>query len=258
MKRGRRLRRFVIGLCAGVVALVAVLLAAWAGGLILHDSSQAASVKQALHAFRAGKFEKSGLNGVYLYATTGRESIDALGGASHTYPATTTVTAIEVPCGVQLDWEALSGRSTTWTFCSTRAGMVLSISDERHSFFGQRDHTIYTCSDRLILPADPSSESVYPFRCSSRKASETGEMSILGSELLQVGDSQVRALHVRSSLTIHGGSNGNETIDWWLDPANSLPARVVMRSRTSRSIFVGRVHYREDFNLRLLSLQPQR
>jgi hypothetical protein len=258
MKRGRRLKRVVIGLCAGAVALVAALLAAWAAGLILHDSSQAATVKQALHEFRAGNYRKDGLNGVYLYATDGRESIDALGGASHIYPATTTITAVEVPCGVRLGWAALSGRSTTWTFCSTGVGTVLSISDERHSFFGQHDHTTYTCADRLILPADPVGGSVYPFRCSTQGGSENGDMNILGSEVLQVEGKPVRTLHVRSSLTIHGGSDGNETIDWWLDPANVLPVRVVMRSRTSRSIFVGRVNYREDFTLSLLSLRPQR
>ncbi|MGD0273414.1 MAG: hypothetical protein ABSB96_06780 [Gaiellaceae bacterium] len=259
MKRGKRLKRVVIWLCAGAVALVSALVVAWATGLILHDSSQAASVKQALRDFRAGNYRKSGLNGVYLYATSGNESIDALGGASHTYPATTTVTAIEVPCGVQLDWAALSGRSTTWTFCSTKAGTVLSISDERHSFFGQHDHTTYTCSNRLLLSKEPKSGAVYPFRCRSQQGgSETGEVRILGRVVLQVGDSRVQSLHARTSLTIHGGNSGDETIDWWLDPATSLPVRLVLHSRTGRSMYIGTVHYREDLTLSLLSLRPQR
>jgi len=259
MKRGKRLKRVVIWLCAGVIALVSALVIAWAGGFILHDSSQAASVKQALHDFRAGNFGKSGLNGVYLYASDGRESIDALGGARHTYPATTSITAIEVPCGIQLRWAALEGRSTTWTFCSTGLGTELRLSDERHGFFGQHDHTTYTCSNRLLVPKEPKKGAVYPFRCRSQQGgSETGEVRILGRAVLQVGDSQVRALHVRSSLTVHGGDRGSETLDWWLDPATALPLRIALRSRTSRSVFVGRVHYSEDFTLRLLSLQPQR
>jgi hypothetical protein len=259
MKRGKRLKRVVIWLCAGVVALVSALVIAWAGGFILHDSSQAASVKQALRDFRAGKYGTSGLNGVYLYATSGSESIDALGGASHTYPATTSITAIEVPCGIQLRWAALEGRSTIWTFCSTGLGTELRLSNERHSFFGQSDHTTYTCSNRLLLPKEPKSGGAYPFRCRSQQGgSETGEVRVLGRVALKVGDSQVQSLHSRSSLTIHGGDSGSETIDWWLDTATSLPLRVVLRSRTSRSVFVGRVNYSEDFTLRLLSLRPQR
>jgi len=258
MKRGKRLKRVVIGLCAGAVALVSALVVAWAGGLILHDSSQAASVKQALHDFRAGNFRKSGLNGVYLYATDGHESIDALGGASHIYPATTSITAIEVPCGIRLRWAALQGRSTTWTFCRTGLGTELRLSDERHGFFGQHDHTTYTCARRTLLPENATIGAVVPFNCSSKHASESGDMRVLGRDNLDVGNSRVRVLHVRSTLTINGGSAGRETIDWWLDPATALPVRVVLRSRTSRSVFVGRVHYSEDFTLRLLSLHPQR
>ena len=86
MKRVRRpTRRLTIGLTVfGIVLLIA---AAWAGGFFLHDSSQAASISEALRRFRASEHEPGGLNGVYLYATQGSESIDALGGASHTYPA---------------------------------------------------------------------------------------------------------------------------------------------------------------------------
>jgi len=259
MKRGKRLKHVLIWFCAGVVALVSALVIAWAGGLILHDSSQAASVKEALHYYRASKHGSGALNGVYLYATKGHESIDALGGAHHTYPATTSITAIEVPCGVQLRWTALQGRSTIWTFCSTAAGTVLRLSDERHSFFGQHDHATYTCSNRLLLPTKPVRGAVNPFRCGTHQVAESGDVHILGRATIKVGGKSVRAVHVRTTLSIHGGeTGGTETIDWWLDAANSLPLRITMQSRTSRSLFVGRVHYSEDFTLRLLSLYPQR
>ncbi len=135
----------------GIALLVA---ATWVGGFYLRDSSQAASISQALSRYRAGDHPSSGSNGVYVYATKGRESINALGGAKHDYPAKTSITAIEVPCGLQLRWAALEKRSTTWTFCSTGAGIELRSSDERHAFFGQRDHTIYFCSGRLLIPQE--------------------------------------------------------------------------------------------------------
>jgi len=259
MKRGKRLKRLVIFICAGVVALVSALMIAWASGLILHDSSQAASIKEALRYYRTSKHGSGALNGVYLYATTGHEAIDALGGAHHTYPATTSITAIEVPCGVQLRWTALHGRSTIWTFCSTASGTVLRLSDERHSFFGQHDHATYTCSNRLLLPRRPVGGAVYPFRCSAHQVAESGVVHILGQDTIRVGSELVGAVRARTTLSIHGGgTGGTETIDWWLNSANSLPLRITMKSRTSRSLFVGRVNYSEDFTLRLLSLRPKR
>jgi hypothetical protein len=256
MKRSRRFKRVVIGLCAGLIALISALVIAWASGLVLHDSSQAASIKQALRDFRASNHGSGELNGVYLYATSGSESIDALGGASHTYPTTTAVTVVEVPCGLRLTWAALDGRSTTWTFCETAAGVVLRSSDERHTFFGQHDHTTYACSGRVLVPV--SDKGVFRFRCNSKSGWESGNMRVLGRETLEVGKDRIQALHTRSILAIHGGSGGDETIDWWIDPSNSIPLRIVLQSRTNRSVFVGRVHYREDLDLRLLSLTPRR
>ncbi|MGD0166451.1 MAG: hypothetical protein ABSC51_04060 [Gaiellaceae bacterium] len=258
MKRSTRRKRLAIGLGAGLIAVFSILVSAWAFGLILHDTSEAASIRQALRDFRAGQHRNDGLNGVYLYATKGQESIDALGGASHTYPATTSITVIEVPCGLQLHWAALKGRSTTWVFCSTPAGTELRVSDERHSFFGQHDHTTYTCSHRLLLPKKPVIGSVTAFRCSSQRGWEIGTVNILGWATLDIDGDQVRALHVSTPLSIHGGDGGNETIDWWLAENTALPLRIALQSRTSRSIFIGTVHYRENFSLSLLSLKPKR
>ncbi|MHB8059954.1 MAG: hypothetical protein ACYDHO_03885, partial [Gaiellaceae bacterium] len=131
MKRIRRpSRRVTVGLTLlGIALLIA---AAWAGGFFLRDSSQAASISEALRRYRAADHPSGGLNGVYVYATSGSESISALGGAKHNYPARTSITAIEVPCGMRYQWNALEGRSTSWTFCSTAAGIELRISDEQH------------------------------------------------------------------------------------------------------------------------------
>jgi hypothetical protein len=45
--------------------------------------------------------------GVYVYATTGSESVDALAGTDHDYPAETTITVLRAGCGVVLRWVAL-------------------------------------------------------------------------------------------------------------------------------------------------------
>ncbi len=257
MKHVRRpSRRKTIGLTLfGVVLLIA---AAWAGGLFLHDSSQAASISEALRRFRAGDHRSSGLNGVYLYATKGSESINALGGAKHVYPTKTSITAIEVPCGIRLRWAALEKRSTTWTFCSTAAGVELRTSDERHAFFGQSDHAVYTCSGRLLIPKNPVAGATRPFTCRSNRNLEVGEARVFGRATIEVDGTRVRAIRVSTDLTIRSRDSGSETIDWWLDTATALPLRIELHSRTSRKLWVGRVRYHEDLNLRLLSLAPMR
>jgi hypothetical protein len=241
-----------------VLGIVLLIAAAWAEGFLLHDSSQAASISQALRHFRATEHTSGGLSGVYLYATKGRESVDALGGTSHTYPAKTSITVTEVPCGIQLRWTALEKRSTNWVFCSTAAGTELRSSDERHAFFGLSDHTVYLCSGRLLLPKSPVVGSTKSFTCRSSGNIEVGKARVLGRGTIDLGGSRVGAIRVRTDLRIRSGDSGSETIDWWLDSANALPLRIELKSRTSRKMWVGRVRYRENLSLRLLSLKPMR
>jgi hypothetical protein len=73
---------------------------------------------------------------------------------------------------------------------------------------------------------------------------------------MEIGLQRVRAIRVSTDLTIRSRDSGNEWVDWWLDASNGLPLRVTLCSRTSREMWIGRVQYREDFSLRLLSLTP--
>ena len=184
------------------------------------------------------------MDGVYLYATSGSESIDALGGARHVYPATTTVTVISTGCGVQLRWESLEDRSTTWLLCGRR--LDLRTSEEVHRFFGQRDRTAYRCEGSVLRPSAPASS----FRCRSGSGVEQGRLIVVGTE--------AGALHVRTTGHVSAGDRGTEIVDWWLAPGSAVPTRIVLTSRTSRKVFVGNVHYSEDVDLRLRSAAPLR
>ena len=241
MRRGRpRL------LAAGALGLFVVsggLAAAWASGLILHDTARPASVEEALRLFRAGSAAPDAADGVYLYSTHGSESIDALGGARHVYPQTTTVTATAASCGVRLRWASLENRSTTWLLCGPR--LDLRVSDEVHEFFGEHDRTVYSCTGSTLRIARTAS-----FRCRSGQGQESGTVSIV--------QNSARVLHVRTTGRVSGDDTGFEVVDWWLTPGSALPTRIQLRSRTSRRVFLGRVHYREDVDLRLSSRKPLR
>jgi hypothetical protein len=157
---------------------------------------------------------------------------------------------------MQYQWAALEGRSTSWTFCATPAGTELRVSDERHTFFGLRDHAVYRCSGRLLIPKKPVATETKSFSCRSDRNLELGKSRVFGRATIDIGGRRVSAIRVSTDLNIRARDSGNERVDWWLDSSNGLPLRITLRSRTSRNMWVGRVQYHEDFSLRLLSLTP--
>ena len=238
--------------------VVAGLAGARASGILFGDRLQPASIEDALRHFRENDRNVKELEGVYVYATTGGESIDVLGGARHHYPARTSITARRVPCGLELEWAALVGRETTWTLCSTDAGIELRGSDERHKFFWQNDRTTYVCEGAVLVAAGNASQAAHDFTCTAPKARETGQAQLVGPETIAVGGRAITTVHARTVGTISGENDGTETADWWLDTATALPVRIVLKSRTSRKTIVGLTHYTEDAELRLLSTTPER
>ena len=233
-------------------AIVVALGAAWAGGLLFADSARPASVEAALNLFRASDPRPQTLDGVYTYATRGQESLDVLGGTRHPYPATTTITVVEVPCGVRLRWDALAGRSTTWTLCTRTPGPNLRAIDEVHSFFGRHDRTLYVCTP-------PATGNTDRFDCRSKHDVQTGREIGAAPARFDVGGQRLQALHYRTTGRVSGADRGTETTEWWLDSQGGLPLELVGSNRTSRlEPLIGRAHYREDVTLRLVSTTPLR
>jgi hypothetical protein len=244
---GSRRRRLAAGLVF-VAAVAAGLGAAWAGGLLFTDTARPASVESALTLFRASDPRPQPLDGVYTYATRGEESLDVLGGTHHPYPSTTTLTVVQVPCGLRLRWDALAGRSTTWTLCTGSPGPNLRRLDEVHSFFGRHDRTLYTCTG-----------STGRFQCRSRHDVQTGQEIGAAPARLDIGGQPVQALHYRTVGHVSGADRGTETTEWWLALYGGLPLELVVSNRTSRpEPLIGRAHYREDVTLRLVSTTPLR
>jgi hypothetical protein len=254
-----RRRRFVLGV-AIIVPLIAVgaFAAAIAGGWLLNDTTSPTSIQDVLERFHAGARGSGEVDGVYLYTTRGDESIDALGGAHHRYPKTSSITVVTEPCGMRLLWEPLEERSATWTLCATQRGIELAGWEVVHEFFGQRDSTTYACTESVLVAAEQPPGATSTFRCSSESGRQTGETRLIGVEELIVAGKRLRAVHVRTVGRVSGGDEGTETTDWWFDERSGLPLRITLSGRTSRSILIGNVHYREDADLRLRSTIPLR
>ena len=242
-------RRSAAGLALVAAVVVLVLAAAWLSGLLFTDTARPAASGSVLGRFQAADPHPRTLDGVYTYRTRGGESLDILGGKRHRYPATTTITVVEVPCGIRLRWDALAGRSTTWTLCTGSGSIELRTLDQVHTFFGRTDRTRYACRP----------QAGGRFRCRSQHGGEAGLASAAGYVDLDVGGVRERALRLHMTAAVSGGDRGTETVDWWLEPRTALPLELTVSSRTSRAEpLIGRAHYREDATLRLVSTTPER
>ena len=226
-----------------------MLAAAWAAGLLFPDAARPALAGSVLARFRASDPHPRGIDGVYTYRTTGGESLDVLGGARHRYPAETTIIVVGTACGVRLRWDALAGRSTTWTLCIRSGGVALRALEEVHSFFGRTDLTRYACTQG----------GGGSFACRAAHSTATGRESAAVRAGVEVGGVRVPALRVRMTANVGGGASGTETVEWWLQPGTGLPLELAVTGRTSRpEPLVGQAHYREQATLRLVSTTPQR
>ncbi|HLF69183.1 MAG TPA: hypothetical protein VI503_07525 [Gaiellaceae bacterium] len=250
-----------------VVALGALALLAGGGvvaWVLLSDSgSEPASVADAVAAFReatAGRSpeETPVPEGVYVYETEGSERNDALTGVTHRYPERSTITVTRDECGVQMRWDVLEDRSTTWTFCVTAEGWTLESQDERHTFFGRTERTTYTCARSVLRPAGDPPGAELESTCSTGPVEERSTLRVVGHETLPAGSEEADTVHLRRTSSFTGATRGETTHDVWLHRETGIPVQVSMSSRTTNDSPIGEVHYEEDVVLRLTSLDPRR
>jgi hypothetical protein len=255
-------------LAAGAAAVVAAAVFAALGGwyVLRRDDVEPATVADAVASFRAQKASAAATGhpatsiptGVYVYETDGFEKTDALGGATHRYPPTSTISVTGDPCGAALRWDVLDGRSTTWQLCLRPEGWTQNVRDERHTFFGIGDRTTYRCHGTAFRPTGDTPGTTFSVACTTGEATERGRGRVVGRESCSVGGSAVECVHVRTRTAFGGETSGTSTFDVWLARTTGLPVAMKMVSRTTSGSLIGDVHYEEEVSLRLTSLTPRR
>jgi hypothetical protein len=249
-------------LVAGAIAVAGVVAAGLFAGwwFLARDVAEPATVGDAVAAYRrgGGGAPRSIPAGVYVYETDGFERTDALGGVTHRYPATSSITVGSTPCGVRLRWDVLRGRSTTWTVCTAPEEWIERSRDERHTFFGVTDEATYRCAKTPFRPADDRPGTTFAVSCTTGKAKEHGSGSVVGRDTVVVGRTSVPTVHVRTSTAFTDDTTGAATYDFWLSSDTGLPVRIRMVSDTTSGSLIGDVHYRERVSLELTSLTPRR
>ena len=249
----------MIAAAVAAVVLAGAAVAAWR--VVLRDTATPATVEDALARYRAAaeRGETPILAGVYVYTTTGSESISALGGTTHRYPRRSTITVTRAPCGMELRWDVLKTRSTTWTVCVTgELAQSLDGWTERHVFFGQADRTVWECSGSPWL-TDPSAIGTRTSHiCSGGDTTQGGTVDVLGLVPLRVAGTTVETLHVRLRAEENGVARGPLVEERWVERETGLPIRIRYRVRTANKSVIGDVVFTERYELRLTSLEPRR
>jgi hypothetical protein len=165
--------------------------------------------------------------GIFVYDTTGFEQVDAFGGARHDYPARTTIAVRRAEGGCSVfRWRPLAERFYEWKLC----GRQLRRFTELHRFFGRDDRRTYRCDDESSLERGWS--------CTAQGTTETARVVSSGRS------------HVLLRTELTGETTGSGTRELWLRP-DGVPRRLVVENESTTPSFLGDVHYRERYELRL-------
>jgi hypothetical protein len=195
--------------------------------------------------------------GVYRYTTVGGDRIDALGGASHDYPAVTTIVVRATGCGVTQRWIGAVERFDEVLSCVDDDGAVATRAyTEFHRFFGTDDRQDYRC-DGAGRPLGAPAGTTWTFTC--RRDGETGVWTgeALGAGELTVAGRTVAVKHVAWSVD-NGDPRDQQRTETWYLAGTDLVVRRVMDTATVEESVVGTVHYTEHLELTLDSLTPTR
>lgn len=246
-------------LAAAVVSIAAAAAGAW---LLSHrDRVEASTVADAVKRYRdlARGGETSIPAGVYRYRTTGFESVSALGGARHTYPRQSTVTVTPGACGMELRWDVLQGRHTTWQVCGPEGGgLVAGDWEDLHTFFSSADLSRWECSPGPWLPTADAIGTTTSRLCDNGITKLAGELQVVGATTLAVGGAPVDVVHTRFQGEEDGVAKGTLREERWLERETGLPVRLVYRVTTKNRSPIGNVDFEERYQLQLLSFEAVR
>jgi hypothetical protein len=196
--------------------------------------------------------------GVYVYATTGGDGVDALGGASHDYPALTTLTVTEAGCGVAQQWVAAEERFDQFLTCATPdgTGVDLAAFTEFHEFFGISERDDFLCSgDPRPLVAEAGT--TWTVVCARSGEHSTWSGRVLAPETITVDGTDVATDHVVWEID-NGDDRDRQRTETWYLAGTDLVVKRVIDNHTIEGSVVGDVTYTESAELLLQSLTPSR
>ncbi|MEY2957964.1 MAG: hypothetical protein RLZZ01_532 [Actinomycetota bacterium] len=199
--------------------------------------------------------------GVYRYDTSGGESIDALGGVRHDYPAISTITvtddAASGGCGRTLRWDVLEERYEIWRLCLDGAVVAWQpTSLQYHEFFEQETPEDVTCD--VAVPMNVPGSGPVRQQCILGERDWSPTWEHLGTRDLSVDGEPVTVHHVRMRIDDTDDLPESYVQDWFVRD-DGLPVEVTVTKRSvSPNPIGGVVEYVETYRLDLISFDPVR
>ena len=235
-----------------VVALGVVIGArAW-----LTEAPRRVGVEETVESFRKASQGSAPVDGVYVYDTRGSESVDVLGGDTHTYPAETALTVMAEGCGLRMTWKPLDGRTETWLVCAAGGGLEVPRTSSVHSFFRQTYDAAFVCQGSWWVP--PPGTTTWTSSCANTDRTATRTGHVIGIEPYTIDGASRQAIHEQAIDDLSRGSVGTVTTEIWIDQATGLMLREHIVTDSHNDSVVGTVFFKEDLDLTLRSLVPQR
>lgn len=194
--------------------------------------------------------------GVYRMTTSGQESIDLLGGATHLYPAETALVVRPSGCGVRLEWTPLEERTEWWEMCLVDGGIAIVRTGGIHEFFGQRDERSVECPDRawLVPPPEQSAET-WQHTCEGSGLVDVRTVSIAEPTNVTIDGRTVVAVKIDMAVSTTGDSESATTRSLVLTE-DGLPLSWSDNVLGTSDTAAGSVTYRETFEMKLVSTAP--
>lgn len=201
--------------------------------------------------------------GTYTYEGSGTESVSALGGSTHEFPAT-------IPVVVKLDPED----DCRWTsnvifveqhveerrFCTDEQGVLDLGFTRRIEFFNQLQTARYDCGDnarRLDLAAAAGATTTWKCVLDEEQATSAYTATSLGKERQDLGGEQVETWHVKVTSKQTGATRGSDTSEFWYLETGQ-PVRFTGTLDVDTDSVLGETRFQERFDYRLASLVPER
>lgn len=193
-------------------------------------------------------------DGVYVYKTTGYETADAgVPKARHDYPAETTVTIRDNPCGIDVRWDGTEDRWDGIAICLHDSYTKVASYTSFHRFFGQSQRHDYTCGGTSYLrPPTITAGYTWSFDCTTSDAKAHTVGTVVGYEMVGT----TRALHIHYDSTLTGSQRGENPQDFWI--AGPYVVRQASRVDAEVDTPFGTITYHEEYDLVLKSRTPRR
>ncbi len=272
---GRRRRHWV----RIIAAVVAVVLVAGVAAFVTRwnqGSSRPVSIEEArrrAQGVEPGTDQSSGAvpfrpaAGVYQYRGEGIEHLDK--------PPLTQTQGPDIPGTVtHLDgqcWRLRVDYSTnhwqSWDYCPTGSGLT----ENAGAFFQRLDLVVakvdttstYTCDPPVdAIRATQQAGDQWPQECRGTSTGSDGEVissgpyTYVGPEGLDIGGTDVTALHYHRLRDLTGGQTGTEDVDVWFDAATGLLLRNQRVIAVHSGSLIGGVTYKETGSFQLASMNP--